>query len=37
MVDDPLPTPAALQHLELLASVFAGPLATAAAELPKAS
>ena len=38
MVDDPLPTPAALQHLELLASVFAGPLAMAApAELPKAS
>jgi signal recognition particle receptor subunit beta len=38
MVDDPLPTPAALQHLELLASVFAGPLAMAThAELPKAS
>ena len=38
MVDDPLPTPAALQHLEMLASVFAGPLAMAApAELPKAS
>jgi mutual gliding-motility protein MglA len=38
MTDDPLPTPAALQHLELLASVFAGPLAMAVpAELPKAS
>jgi hypothetical protein len=29
--DDPLPTPAALEHLELLASVFAAPLAMAAA------
>jgi len=28
--DDPLPTPAALDRLELLASVFAAPLATAA-------
>lgn len=38
MTDDPLPTPAALQHLELLASVFAGPLAMAVpAELPRAS
>ena len=27
--DDPLPTPAALEHLELLASVFAAPLAMA--------
>jgi len=29
--EDPLPTPAALEHLELLASVFAAPLAMAAA------
>jgi len=28
--EDPLPTPAALEHLELLASVFAAPLAMAA-------
>ncbi len=28
--DDPLPTPAALEHLELVASVFAAPLAPAA-------